>query len=116
MESSTNSTFSQRFCHCGVQAPMKMSWTAENPGRLFYGCRNYRVNPCEFFVWVGNKSTVERMREFYIKIQELKGENEELQTINMRLQQKNQQLKLQNEVWEKKYKNIVKKLKYLVLY
>ena len=93
-----------------------MSWTTENPGRRFLGCRNYRVKSCGFFDWIDvEKNVVEKMREFYSTVQELKAENEERQMLNVGMQQRIHELKQQNEVWEKKYKSTLKKFKYVVV-
>jgi hypothetical protein len=38
-----------KYCECTirgqrVKAPMKTSWTDENPGRRFFSCRNYSLS------------------------------------------------------------------------
>ncbi|CAN0899822.1 hypothetical protein LINGRAHAP2_LOCUS20493 [Linum grandiflorum] len=30
------------FCHCGVRASRRISHTAQNPNRKFFGCSNYK--------------------------------------------------------------------------
>ncbi|OMO62967.1 Zinc finger, GRF-type [Corchorus olitorius] len=36
-------------CYCDEKAPRWTSWTDENPGRRFYGCKNYKNERyCEF--------------------------------------------------------------------
>ncbi|CAN1192921.1 hypothetical protein LINPERPRIM_LOCUS21514 [Linum perenne] len=42
-------------CHCGVKASRRISHTAANPGRKFFGCRNYKSkdnNGCGYFEWL----------------------------------------------------------------
>ncbi|XP_057774958.1 uncharacterized protein LOC130993938 [Salvia miltiorrhiza] len=44
------------FCNCKIdgsrlRAPIMTSWTNDNPGRRFYGCRNWKSKNCGFFVW-----------------------------------------------------------------
>ncbi|KAK4286058.1 hypothetical protein QN277_002669 [Acacia crassicarpa] len=51
-----------RICHCGIAAPLCTSWTEQNQGRRFFGCRNYQQgNGCGFFQWhdgqMGERST-----------------------------------------------------------
>ncbi|KAF8084959.1 hypothetical protein N665_0692s0011 [Sinapis alba] len=41
----------QKFCHCGIIAPVRKSWTNKKPGRLFYGCARYKEDRCNFFEW-----------------------------------------------------------------
>ncbi|KAK8492342.1 hypothetical protein V6N11_066153 [Hibiscus sabdariffa] len=39
-------------CHCGHESKIVTSWTDENPGRRFFGCKNYgRGSHCRFFAW-----------------------------------------------------------------
>ncbi|CAN0907659.1 hypothetical protein LINGRAHAP2_LOCUS24922 [Linum grandiflorum] len=38
------------FCHCGVRASRRISHTAQNPNRKFFGCSNYRSMVCSFFI------------------------------------------------------------------
>ncbi|KAK4274656.1 hypothetical protein QN277_017847 [Acacia crassicarpa] len=52
----------RKICHCGIVAPLCTSWTEQNPGRRFFGCRNYQHNNgCGFFQWhdgqMGERST-----------------------------------------------------------
>uniref|UniRef100_A0A2N9GK28 GRF-type domain-containing protein n=1 Tax=Fagus sylvatica TaxID=28930 RepID=A0A2N9GK28_FAGSY len=44
---STSSSLSSRIrlCHCREKLVKVTSWTAQNPGRRFYGCVNYWVDP-----------------------------------------------------------------------
>ncbi|KAG5614300.1 hypothetical protein H5410_014124 [Solanum commersonii] len=41
-------------CLCGTPPILKISWTNDNLGRRFLGCRHYGSsfqNPCKFFDW-----------------------------------------------------------------
>ncbi|KAK8478114.1 hypothetical protein V6N13_032707 [Hibiscus sabdariffa] len=39
-------------CRCGLEAKVVVSWTDDNPGRRFYGYKNYgRESHCRFFAW-----------------------------------------------------------------
>ncbi|KAL0002023.1 hypothetical protein SO802_015804 [Lithocarpus litseifolius] len=53
--SSTNSSLRRRApfrCYCAKKPVLVVSWTANNPGRRFYGCPNYWVGQkCKFFQW-----------------------------------------------------------------
>ena len=42
----------RRVCYCGTVSPLRTSWTAENPGRRFYGCGNYQVTKSGFMICV----------------------------------------------------------------
>lgn len=35
-------------CYCGIDSPMRTSWSDSNPGRRFFGCNNYGVYECLF--------------------------------------------------------------------
>ncbi|XP_057771070.1 uncharacterized protein LOC130990858 [Salvia miltiorrhiza] len=46
-----------RRCTCEIdgrrlRAVIMTSWTDENPGRRFYGCRNWKTKNCGFFDWL----------------------------------------------------------------
>ncbi|KAI8530098.1 hypothetical protein RHMOL_Rhmol11G0029100 [Rhododendron molle] len=34
------------FCFCGEPTPLRKSGTQKNPGRRFFGCANYKYEPC----------------------------------------------------------------------
>ncbi|MBA0627031.1 hypothetical protein Godav_004585, partial [Gossypium davidsonii] len=41
-------------CYCGNPANLKTSWSNDNPGRRFFGCKKYASgfqNPFHFFIW-----------------------------------------------------------------
>ncbi|KAK8538933.1 hypothetical protein V6N12_034637 [Hibiscus sabdariffa] len=39
-------------CRCGLEAKVVVSWTDDNPGRRFYGCKNYgRESHFRLFTW-----------------------------------------------------------------
>ncbi|WMV42553.1 hypothetical protein MTR67_035938, partial [Solanum verrucosum] len=45
-------------CLRGTPPILKISWTNDNPGRRFLGCRHYGSlfqNPCKFFDWYDPK-------------------------------------------------------------
>ncbi|KAF7151073.1 hypothetical protein RHSIM_Rhsim02G0156200 [Rhododendron simsii] len=42
------------FCYCGEPTVLRKSGTQKNPGRRFFGCRNYKIEgslDCGFFCW-----------------------------------------------------------------
>ncbi|OIS99315.1 hypothetical protein A4A49_62572 [Nicotiana attenuata] len=42
------------FCRCGDAAELVISWSNNNPGRRFYGCKNYEKDKsigCKYFAW-----------------------------------------------------------------
>nr|GMC46535.1 uncharacterized protein LOC109159395 [Ipomoea batatas] len=40
-------------CHCGLPAPVKMSWSYANPGIRYRACRRYGGHgSCRFFQWL----------------------------------------------------------------
>ncbi|XP_057768008.1 uncharacterized protein LOC130988235 [Salvia miltiorrhiza] len=47
------------------------SWTEDNPGRRFYGCRNWKTKNCGYFDWMDEPMS-ERAKEV---INDLKREN-----------------------------------------
>ncbi|CAN1122349.1 hypothetical protein LINPERPRIM_LOCUS2682 [Linum perenne] len=36
-------------CHCGIKASRRISHTSANPGRKFFGCRNYKSKVLYFW-------------------------------------------------------------------
>ncbi|KAL4302026.1 hypothetical protein GQ457_10G015990 [Hibiscus cannabinus] len=41
-------------CRCGFSAQLRTSWFNDNPGRRFFGCKNYGSvvhHACRFFSW-----------------------------------------------------------------
>ncbi|CAN1130610.1 hypothetical protein LINPERHAP2_LOCUS5929 [Linum perenne] len=95
-------------CHCGLKASRRISHTAANPGRKFFGCRNYKskaVNGCGYFDWFDDKvaalnekiapvnalndriALVSIVQELEHKVEVLQRENHDLQstlTVAMR--------------------------------
>ncbi|CAN1144372.1 hypothetical protein LINPERHAP2_LOCUS14058, partial [Linum perenne] len=88
-------------CHCGLKASRRISHTAANPGRKFFGCRNYKSkieNGCGYFDWVDDKvaalndkialvnalndriDLLSIVHELEGKVQQLQSENQELQS------------------------------------
>lgn len=57
------------FCNCGESAPLKTSWSTENPGRRYWSCPFYGTNEkcCKFFIWKDPK-TCERGKAFGNKL------------------------------------------------
>ncbi|WCJ28159.1 hypothetical protein M5689_009866 [Euphorbia peplus] len=45
-------------CQCGELAILRPSWTTDNPGRRFFGCKHYGTakRPCGFFCWVDEEA------------------------------------------------------------
>nr|GMC67475.1 GRF zinc finger protein [Ipomoea batatas] len=40
-------------CHCGLLAPVKMSWSNANPGKRYRACQRYGGHgSCRFFQWL----------------------------------------------------------------
>ncbi|KAL8536206.1 hypothetical protein ACS0TY_011735 [Phlomoides rotata] len=81
---SSTSSFSSavsrnRFCFCQQEARVHTSWTVDNPGRRFFGCRFWKVNGggCNFFKWLDDPiedrsktvilSLLKEKREFALK-------------------------------------------------
>ncbi|KAL8521089.1 hypothetical protein ACS0TY_011583 [Phlomoides rotata] len=50
----SNAGDSSRFCECGQPARVRISWTVNNPGRRFYGCKFWKVDGggCRYFSWL----------------------------------------------------------------
>ncbi|XP_057766234.1 uncharacterized protein LOC130986744 [Salvia miltiorrhiza] len=72
-----------KYCNCGfgskrLKATRMTSWTEENPGRRFYGCRNWKTKNCGFFDWYDEPMS-ERAMEV---INHLKKENMKLVKMN----------------------------------
>ncbi|KAL8525753.1 hypothetical protein ACS0TY_015115 [Phlomoides rotata] len=42
------------FCFCAQEARLHTSWTVDNPGRRFFGCRFWKVDGggCKYFNWL----------------------------------------------------------------
>ncbi|CAN1181102.1 hypothetical protein LINPERHAP2_LOCUS35168 [Linum perenne] len=88
-------------CHCGLKASRRISHTAANPGRKFFGCRNYKSkdnNGCGYFEWLDDKvaavnekialvnalndriALVSIVQHLENKVQKLESENHDLQS------------------------------------
>ncbi|KAM7529313.1 hypothetical protein LguiB_032723 [Lonicera macranthoides] len=78
--SSSNLVNSYKTCYYGVPTPIKVCRTSDNPDRRFFGCKNYKVQPCAYFQWVDEDDGIEsRLLEFHYKVQELSSANQQLQ-------------------------------------
>lgn len=60
-------------CLYGQQSPLATSWTAENLGRRFYGCANFRSGGCGFFRWY-DAEVCERGKDIMIWLNEKKNQ------------------------------------------
>ncbi|CAN1217528.1 hypothetical protein LINPERPRIM_LOCUS1046 [Linum perenne] len=89
-------------CHCGIKASRRISHTSANPGRKFFGCRNYKSkvanNGCGYFEWLDDKvaalnekvvlvnalndriALVSIVQHLEHKVHELESENHDLQS------------------------------------
>ncbi|CAN1163029.1 hypothetical protein LINPERHAP2_LOCUS24802, partial [Linum perenne] len=88
-------------CHCGIKASRRISHTSANPGRKFFGCRNYKSkadNGCGYFKWLDDKvaafnekvalvnalndriALVSIVQQLEHKVQKLESENHDLQS------------------------------------
>ncbi|MBA0556469.1 hypothetical protein Golob_026567, partial [Gossypium lobatum] len=41
-------------CYCGNPTKLNTSWSNDNPGRRFFGCKKFGSGfqkPCQFFSW-----------------------------------------------------------------
>lgn len=56
-------------CKCRKIAPLRTSWTSDNPGRRFWCCPYYGTNhrSCDFFMWK-DPETCERGKSFGNKL------------------------------------------------
>ncbi|XP_062150541.1 uncharacterized protein LOC133859225 [Alnus glutinosa] len=69
------------YCYCDLPAPLKTSWTTNNPGRRFWGCATYNSrtkSACKFFKWKDNPTCArgkEVLKEIMKKVNELEDEN-----------------------------------------
>ncbi|KAH6801338.1 hypothetical protein C2S52_001802 [Perilla frutescens var. hirtella] len=87
-QQSSNLQEGRNVCKCGVTEVIWTSWTKENPGRRFYGCRNYRPSKgvipkvgCNHFKWC-DEEMGDRVKEV---INTLKTENAALLKENRNL-------------------------------
>ncbi|KAL6577381.1 hypothetical protein OROMI_011657 [Orobanche minor] len=55
------------FCDCCLRAQRNCSWTHRNPGRRFYGCRNWQNAGCNYFRFIDPPMT-ERAREVILQL------------------------------------------------
>lgn len=54
MSSSTATSMSKDgpvYCNCGNVLAMRTSWTVDNPGRRFYGCKDWKVSSSFIIIW-----------------------------------------------------------------
>ena len=67
MSTSSLTPSKQRKCGCGVPVARLTSWTRENHGRKFLGCKFYdpitETRGCKFFEWVDHPDGTEWQRE-----------------------------------------------------
>ena len=91
-------------CHCGYPALIRVSWTKENPGRRFAGCKNFRVQPCNFFKWIDNDDLKTYKATLY-----------ELHCMYRDLQRKHDDLKNMVETDKNKYEEMVEAEKNMVV-
>ncbi|GER34745.1 lissencephaly-1 homolog [Striga asiatica] len=99
MSSSSHSQSSQPivYCKCLERTTILTSKTSSNPGKKFYGCKNWNNGGCTFFRWCENQSTtqsqvssdsiLELERKFSL-IEEQKTSMAELQRKMVELQRK----------------------------
>ncbi|XVE89504.1 hypothetical protein DITRI_Ditri20bG0002000 [Diplodiscus trichospermus] len=77
------------YCYYGLKAPLVTSTSDENP-RRFFGCSNYQVNRCRFFLWYDGPIQEERAKEVIIQ---LRNANKDLTKENMKLKDENSNLR-----------------------
>ncbi|XVF84450.1 hypothetical protein PTKIN_Ptkin17bG0037900 [Pterospermum kingtungense] len=63
-------TVDAKYCKCKKLAPLVTSWSEANPGRRFYGCRNYDYDP------VMCRRAKQLLRTFHDSEQRLANQNE----------------------------------------
>ncbi|CAN0919439.1 hypothetical protein LINGRAHAP2_LOCUS31463 [Linum grandiflorum] len=78
-------------CHCGVRASRRISHTAQNPNRKFFGCSNYKSQEdkgCSYFEWFDVKvaAVTEKLKMANL-VESLKNQVYDLRVENMELQE-----------------------------
>ncbi|CAN0918094.1 hypothetical protein LINGRAHAP2_LOCUS30670 [Linum grandiflorum] len=78
------------FCHCGVRASRRISHTAQNPNRKFFGCSNYKSKGdkgCSYFEWFDEKvaAVTEKLKMANL-VESLRSQVYDLRVQNMELQ------------------------------
>ncbi|KAM7469359.1 hypothetical protein LguiA_007542 [Lonicera macranthoides] len=120
--SSSSSGFSKSLktttltCHCGYPAPIRVSWTKENPGRRFAGCRNYRARPCNFFKWIDDddlKTYKEILYELHCKYKDLQRKHDDLNNMVETVKNFSAEAEKNNYEQMDNYKEMVKEKKFV---
>ena len=107
-------------CHCGEVAPIRVSTTAKNPGRRFFGCKKYGEKGCGFFEWVDKQKTLhdeitamyQQMDSLTVTKEDLRAVNEGLKELNEHLMSKVDYEKKKREELRNKYDECKKELNY----
>ncbi|XP_057769876.1 uncharacterized protein LOC130989795 [Salvia miltiorrhiza] len=85
------------FCICEVEgkklkASIMTSWTEDNPGRRFYGCRNWKARHCGFFDWIDApiteraKEVINDLKSENLKLMKVKHESSKTETMDVELE------------------------------
>ncbi|XP_057770851.1 uncharacterized protein LOC130990642 [Salvia miltiorrhiza] len=80
-----------RFCECQtdgrrLRAVIMTSWTDENPGRRFYGCRNWKMKNCGYFDWL-DEPISERAKDVINELKVMKNkESSSLEPMDMEIE------------------------------
>ncbi|GAB4839172.1 hypothetical protein Ancab_039879 [Ancistrocladus abbreviatus] len=74
--SSMSSQAEHYYCFCEVPAQLKVSWTEENPGRVFYACAKYNAKShqggCNYSKWATTELMDGKMKELLINMKNRK--------------------------------------------
>lgn len=83
--SSSSSGTSYVTCHCGETTAIRVSTTSLNPGKRFFGCKNFdhpEKRNCAFFDWVENDTSVAlKEREMYRQMNNMRITKEDLRVV-----------------------------------
>ncbi|GER46943.1 GRF zinc finger family protein [Striga asiatica] len=96
-------------CRCRKMAVIRTSWTADNPGRRFHSCLEYKNGGCDFFSWV-DPPTCDRpekiMPGLVKKMKALERANENFKFENTKLEEKVEKLEEKIEKLQKKVEKL----------
>ncbi|GER41139.1 zinc ion binding [Striga asiatica] len=113
MSSCLQGSSSNILCLCGFPAKLRASKTSSNPGRKFYGCRDWRPNGaggCPFFSWYDTTEIGKMEAEGKITSVKLESEIGSLKEKMARLELLEEETKIMKQKYEIELKKLNRRI------